>query len=145
MDDEEAAAGRIDQLAAAVAADPAGLPALWSAVFALESWYFVARGVDVDGRPGDDVAPFVGVLDGHPFLMAFTTGVRAQQFALRNGLATEDGAAFVLKLSPQNVVSMAPGYVRQGVFAITFDNGVTGFYAPLENLAPIWEDVRNRA
>ncbi|SDS01940.1 hypothetical protein [Microlunatus soli] len=132
----------LDQLAHAAETDPAAQPALWQAAFALERWWFVARGVGPDGELGADVGPFIGVIEDKPFLMAFSSGQRARQFAVQAGVAGAEDDAYVLATEPQDFLSAVPSYQQQGVFAITFDHGTTGFFAPLANLQPIWEHVR---
>ncbi|MEZ5211250.1 hypothetical protein [Gordonia sp. (in: high G+C Gram-positive bacteria)] len=142
MDDGESNTSVIDELARVAAADRSGLDALWRAVFELDEWWFIARGLGADCMPGDDTHPFIGVLDGKPFLMAFTDGERARRFALANGLGAADGTAHALAIPPAGIVSTAPSYRQQGVFAIVFDHGSTGFFSPLEDLAAIQQWVR---
>jgi hypothetical protein len=107
--------------------------ALWTATFSLSRWWFLPD--------GDQPGPRVGVVDGRPFLLAFTSGERARQQALAWGMAGPDGSVNVLAITPQNVLGMSDGLRNSGVFGITFDHGITGFFAPLENLGPIYEHV----
>ncbi|HEU4947103.1 MAG TPA: hypothetical protein VFT31_08125 [Kribbella sp.] len=127
-----------DALAEAVRLDPgsANQAKLWSATFALDRWWFVQR-----GEP-DNPQPFVGVHQDQPFLMAFTSAQRARRFAVENGLAPADAEVPVLALAPDDAVAQAPIWLKQGIAAITFDHGVSGFFAPLGNLPPIHAHVR---
>lgn len=119
----------------------AAMERLWAAVYALPTWYFVAR---PDQLP---VQPFVGVVDQQPFLMAFTAKEQADSFARRQGFIDEAGRTTVLALPVQGVVQMAGQYSAQGVFGLLFNNGSAGFFAPMTNLAPMWQffQARNMA
>ncbi|TWD84287.1 hypothetical protein FB561_5462 [Kribbella amoyensis] len=127
-----------DALAAAVQRDPstANQEKLWSATFSLERWWFVQR-----GEPGNP-QPFVGVHQDQPFLMAFTSAERARGFAVANGLAAADADVQVLALAPADAVAQAAVWLQQGIAAITFDHGTSGYFAPLGNLPAIRSHVQ---
>lgn len=127
-----------DALAAAVQQDPSteNQTKLWSATFALERWWFVQR-----GEP-DNPYPFVGIFEEKPFLMAFTSSQRARWFAIENGLVEPEADAFVLAMTPADSVEQAPSWLQQGITAITFDHGVSGYFAPLGNLPAIQSHVQ---
>jgi len=125
---------QLDQLAhAARSGTMEANNALWSAVFQLSRWWCLPD--------GDPPRPRVGVLDGRPFLLAFTSGERARQQAIAWGLAGPEDSVNVIALTPQGVLSMVDSLRGNGVFGIAFDHGITGFFAPLENLLPIYEHV----
>jgi hypothetical protein len=130
-----------DVLAEAVAAEPSttNQEKLWKATFSLERWWFVQR-----GEP-DNPQPFVGVHADQPFLMAFTSAERARTFAVENGLADPDDEVLVLALTPADAVVQAPVWLQQGIAAITFDHGVSGYFAPLGNLPAIRSHVESAA
>jgi hypothetical protein len=122
-----------DALAEAVRIDPSpeNQAKLWSATFALDRWWFVQR-----GEP-DNPQPFVGVHQDQPFLMAFTSAQRARGFAVQNGLVPAQAEVHVLALSPDAAVAQAPYWLQQGIAAITFDQGISGYFVPLGNLPRI--------
>lgn len=109
---------------------------LWAAVYALPSWYTVAR--------PDSTQSFVGVVDNQPFLMAFTDKQRADQFARRQGFIDAAGSTTILALPVNGVVQMADQYRDQGIFGILFNDGPAGFFAPLTNLLPMWQFFQAR-
>ncbi|HTK61451.1 MAG TPA: tetratricopeptide repeat protein [Pseudonocardia sp.] len=129
---------RIDALARAAEAgnDLETLTALWKATFGLERWWFVLRGDLENPRP------FVGVFDGQAFVLAFTTGERVRDFAVAEGYAPADDSAFSITMTPDAAVDAAVGWAAQGIHAISFDHGVTGYSAPLANLESIRAHVR---
>lgn len=138
---ETPAANPIDALAEAVRASGSDLDAqnaLWRAMFDLDKWWFIARGT----LP--DVTPVVGVVDGMPSLLAFTTGARARECALAMGFSDEE-AGQVLAIAPHNVLETADHLVSQGVERLVVDQGVLGFFAPLVQLGPIHDFVRSRS
>ncbi|WP_432935524.1 hypothetical protein ACQPXM_20870 [Kribbella sp. CA-253562] len=126
-----------DVFAEAVRTDPstANQEKLWAATFSLERWWFVQRGEPTNPQP------FVGVHGEQPFLMAFTSAQRARGFAVANGLAGADEQVEVLALTPADAVAQAPVWTQQGIAAITFDHGISGFFAPLGNLPAIRSHV----
>lgn len=128
-----------DEFSAAVAADPSkpNQEKLWGATFELDRWWFVQRGAP------DNPQPFVGVHQDQPFLMAFTSAQRARGFAIENGLSPADAEVPVLALTPDDAVEQAPIWLQQGIAAISFDHGIAGFFAPLENLPAIGSHVRS--
>jgi hypothetical protein len=77
--------------------------------------------------------------------MAFTTAERARTFAVENGLADPDEEVLVLALTPADAVVQAPVWLQQGIAAITFDHGVSGYFAPLGNLPAIRSHVADLA
>jgi hypothetical protein len=125
-----------DQLAAAARSGTMEANnALWSAVFALDRWWALPD--------GDPPRPRVGTIDGKPFLLAFTSGERARQQAQAWGLAAPDGSVNVIALSPQSVLGTLDSMRAAGIFGVVFDQGISGFFAPLDNLLPIYEHVRH--
>jgi|SRR5882757_2211739 len=130
-----------DALAEAVRTDPSTVnqERLWTATFRLDRWWFVQR-----GEP-DNPQPFVGVHSDQPFLMAFTSAQRARGFAIENGLAEAEVEVPVLALAPQDAVAQAPVWLQQGIAAITFDHGISGYFAPLGNLPAIRSHVQGAA
>jgi len=129
---------RIDALARAAEGgnDLETLTALWKATFGLERWWFVLRGDLENPRP------FVGVFDGQALVLAFTTGERVRDFAVAEGYAPADDSAFSITMTPDAAVDAAVGWAAQGIHAISFDHGVTGYSAPLANLESIRAHVR---
>ena len=130
-------ASTIDALsnaARAAGSDVDAQTTLWQAMFELEQWFFVARGT----LP--DVAPLVGVVDGVPSLLAFTTGARAREFALGNGVS-EEAASQVRGVAPGGVLDLCDQFTTQGVERLVVDQGTLGFFAPLGQLRPIHEFI----
>ncbi|MFC7491833.1 MULTISPECIES: hypothetical protein [unclassified Knoellia] len=124
----------LSHAARAAGSDLDAQTALWQAMFELDQWYFVARGT----LP--DVAPLVGVVDGVPSLLAFTTGPRAREFALGNGFSEEE-ASQVLGVPTGSVLDLCEQFTAQGVDRLVVDQGVLGFFAPLPQLRPIHEFI----
>ena len=124
----------LSEAARAAGSDVEAQTTLWQAMFELDRWYFVARGT----LP--DVAPLVGVVDGVPSLLAFTTGGRARDFALANGFSEEE-ASQVRGVQPGGVLDLCDQFTPPGVERLVVDQGVLGFFAPLAQLRPIHEFI----
>lgn len=131
---EPATVDALSEAARAAGSDLDAQTTLWQAMFELDRWYFIARGA----MP--DVAPLVGVVDGVPSLLAFTTGARARDFALGNGFSEEE-ANEVLGVPTAGVLDLCDQLTTQGVERLVVDQGVLGFFAPLAQLRPIHEFI----
>ncbi|WP_148076734.1 hypothetical protein [Frigoribacterium sp. PhB24] len=97
---------------------------LWDALFALDRWWFIARG------ELPDVQPLVADVDGRPMVLAFTSPARAHEHAVARGLSEED-AGRLLALPSRGFVEGAADTERTGVFGVLFDVEGRGPYAPL--------------
>lgn len=106
--------------------------ALWRAVFRLPSWRFVATGEE------PNLLPFVGEIGGKPYLAAFTDQELCWQFAVRHKLERSKPEATVLSVDVDRAVQAAQQFVQIGVFGMVVNPDVHGFFAPLENLGPMF-------
>ncbi|WP_157485654.1 MULTISPECIES: hypothetical protein [unclassified Frigoribacterium] len=97
---------------------------LWDALFALDRWWFIARG------ELPDVQPLVVDVDGRLMVLAFTSPERARQHGLARGLSEEE-AGRLLALPSSGFVDDAVARERTGVFGVLFDVEGKGPYAPL--------------
>lgn len=97
---------------------------LWDAIFALDRWWFVARG------ELPDVQPLVAEVDGRPMVLAFTSPERARQHGLARGLP-DDEAGRLLALPSAGFVDDAAALERTGVFGVLVDVQGRGPFAPL--------------
>ena len=122
-----------DQLSkkAKATASQEDMVALWRAAYALDHWYFIARGEMTN------ITPFVGIVDETPMLLGFTDSNKAIAFAKLNGLADEKGSPPLLHISPAGTASMAASLSAKGVEALLMNHGPFGFFAPLQNLTPM--------
>ncbi|MHB8765901.1 MAG: hypothetical protein ACYDA8_16420 [Deferrisomatales bacterium] len=109
----------------------AAMDRLWGAVYDLPHWHMVARG------EGADVHPFIGIVEGKPFVMAFTDEDRAAGFARAQGFANAEGRVRILCLPIPTFLEAVPFYEEQGVFGMLFNSGEHGFFAPLGNAVPM--------
>ncbi len=106
---------------------------LWEATFDLEEWYFIAQGEE------PNVAPFIGMLEERPLIMAFTSETLARDFAARHNLLDADGGAPLLAIPLEIAVKMTMTLHEHGVFGMLFNDGANGYYAPAENLNGMFE------
>lgn len=104
---------------------------LWREVYKLDEWYAVARG------ELPDIHPFIGIVDDKPFIIAFTDGRKAFDFAKQQGFIDKDGKSQILSLPVIGVIENVQSYIDDDVFGILFNSGPDGFYAPLSNLLPM--------
>ena len=107
---------------------PATLESLWRGVFALPSWHLLVHGAPPAVRPG------TLRIDGKAFLLAFTTRAAAESF-LRGPCRDAHSADGILELTPEAAVTAmesAPAWTADGsIYGVLFDEGPSGFYAPL--------------
>lgn len=110
--------------------------ALWEAVFTLKEWHFIARGRE------EKPTPYVGIVDGNPFLMAFTSANGAQSFHDKNKL--DDGRSHgILSIQTHNL-DYIKSFYEQGVYGILFNDHEKGFYVPLANLQSLHDRIRKQ-
>ena len=110
---------------------------LWLAVFSLREWHFIAGGTV--GK--NDMHPYIGVIDGKPFVFAFTDWRKAGDYAKANNLTTGNGEANILSVPINGVVDWLLKMAEQGVFGVLFNAAGNGFYAPLSNLQAMREQI----
>ena len=121
--------------------------ALYGAVFALPQWHFIARGQFPDVRPY--IASNAQVADGQYMVRAFTDTDRLYRFSRENNLLTLDTSdketALILSLPTETIVDYLEGFIAQGVYGIWFnsDSKSDGFFAPLKQLRPIQQFLKN--
>lgn len=129
-----AAGGRvtaIDRLALnarAHADDAAARNAMWSAVFALEHWFFVPRGEE------GDIKPFAVRMEQGAAVLAFTTPERASGYAELRALEHPER---LLAIPPVDAVS-AFANPESAVKLIHFDTQHGAFFAPVADLAAMY-------
>lgn len=130
---DAATLAELDRLTAIHKEDPddrAAMDALWRAVYALDSWIFIARG------ELDSPQPFVAEFGPGPLLLAFTTPERAKEGALAVG-RDEAFAQNLLSVPLPAAIEWATQYGALGVTGILFDVASQGYFAPLANLVPM--------
>ncbi|WP_152970426.1 hypothetical protein [Frigoribacterium sp. RIT-PI-h] len=127
-DEMRATSERIDELARTAERrgidDTDAQADLWDALFALDRWWFIARG------ELPDVQPLVVDVDGRLMVLASTSPERARQHGLARGLSEEE-AGRLLALPSSGFVDDAVARERTGVFGVLFDVEGKGPYAPL--------------
>jgi hypothetical protein len=124
-------ASEIRDFVARAKADPTteNIQALWQAMFLLKGWYFLPA----ENREGPN-RPTVMVVDGEPWLVAFTNVRRLEAFAKTTGRAAGSGEVFLLVLDPlesmQKILS-----VRDQVRGVVFNpDSPATFRAPVDAL-----------
>lgn len=90
----------------------------WREAFALERWYFIARGY------GDQVTPYAVEIDGQGVIAMFTTPERALEFGVESGLE-EDEAGTLLAIPRESAVGYLVQFADDGVHAVVLDPGVS--------------------
>lgn len=101
---------------------------LWGAVFGLAEWRFITRGAP------PEIHPYTTMIEGTPYVLAFTDEELARQFAVRNRLEREKGVGTTFALSVDRSVLALTELHRLGVHSVVFNPDVHGFFAPLANV-----------
>jgi hypothetical protein len=114
---------------------------LYSAVFALSDWHFIARGEFPDVLPY--IAANAEYADGQYMVRAFTDTERLQRFAKANNLTEADGSALILSIPTGKAVEYLEQFIAGGVHGVWFnsDTESDGFFVPLRQLRPIKEHL----
>jgi hypothetical protein len=129
-----------DRLAALVTGpeDQVGMAALWRVAMDLEHWWFIAVGDE-----GVE-SPAAAEIDGQLMLLAFTSSVRARDFAVRQQMIGADDPLSAIALPPDEVVRSSSAYTSAGIHGLMFDPHVSGFFIPSEQLPVVWEAVASQ-
>ncbi len=102
---------------------------LWRAVFLLKGWYFIPA----ENREGPN-RPMVTMMEGEPWLPAFTNVRRYRDFGQHAGRVDDDGEMHLLVLDPGESMEKLLE-VRDAVRGIVFNPGsAVTFSAPVEAL-----------
>ena len=119
---------------------------LYLNVFALPQWHFIARGQFPDVNPY--IASNPQVAGGQHMIRAFTDTDRLRRFAKENNLIGTDVGkedVSVLSVPTDKIVDYLEQFISYGVHGIWFnsDNQSDGFFAPLEQIRPLQEHLKN--
>ena len=123
------------------------LDTLYGQVFALPEWYFIARGQLPDLSPY--IASNAQVADGQYMVRAFTDTDRLSRFARENNLMESNPAGSeqvsILSVPTEKIVDYLEQFIAQDIFGIWFNSDTQsyGFFAPLKQLRPIQEHLKN--
>lgn len=116
------------------------LSALWAAALELPQWHFITR----QTATIEDRKPFVGVMDGKPWVFLFTDRQRAQEYARtipNGGFIDDSGNVMVISTDTQRAIDYLMALGAQGVHGVRF-NELNGWYSPIENLPAIIQHVQ---
>jgi len=121
--------GEIDELVeeARLTGETEATERLWKAVFSLPSWIFV-------GEPDDPERPHCMMVHDRPVAMIFTSREKAHNFAVREEMIGEDEEATLLETPPSHAAAWLAEAGSEGLGGAVFDEGVNGFYLPIEEL-----------
>jgi len=112
--------------------DMQALDRLWSAVFGLKEFLFIARG------QSPNIRPYIGYKDGNqPMIFVFTDADRLEAMARELKLLSPDGQVPVMSMPTKSVVAYLTQFAQYGVKGVWFNPNGTGFFSPLENLPGI--------
>jgi len=110
------------------------LNALYRAFLTLSEWSFVSP-----DRPDiENAKPFIGEVDGKPWLFVFTDADKVHDFCRYNpGFLNKEGGAYIIRMTVKGSVEMMLELHRRGVFGIRVNEGENGWFCPIENIPAI--------
>ncbi len=110
---------------------------LWSALFSLEQWHFIARGEFPNVTPY--VAANEAIANGEYLIKAFTDTAKLGFYAKECGLIGPDGQVTILSLPVATILPVMASFIELGVWGIHFngDSGSEGVFSPMGNLPQI--------
>lgn len=130
--------------AAQEANDADSLHQLWQAVMLLDRWHFMSTPVDESADDMGNPQPVTGIIPEMPdrrLLFAFTDDKRAWQAMVDNGMGDPEGTVPTIGMRMPDAARYAHKLMDEGIWGILFNHnkGEQGFYAPLVNIAPMFE------
>jgi len=122
--------------------DPAAMTALWGAVYSLDRWYFMPAPPQAgaeDGPPG----AYIGVIQGRPFLLAFTSAERVLRAARETKLYPEDAEVEPLWKEREPAAEWICS-ISDPIEGVLFNlSGGQGFFSTVDNIALMYDQVRD--
>lgn len=117
--------------------DLTSLNNLYSAVFSLEKWHFIARGEFPNVNPY--IASNANYAGGQHMIRAFTDTERLTRFVKENHLENADGTHTLLSIPTEGIIDYLEKFMADGVHGVWFnsDTASDGFFVPLQQLRPI--------
>lgn len=115
--------------------DKVGMAALWRMTMGMDKWWFVAV-----GEEGQE-SPAAATIDDRNMLLAFTNAERARHFAVEQNLIDTEEGFPAIALPPEEVVGSAEAYTSAGIDGVIFDAHISGYFIPVDQMAPVWEAV----
>lgn len=119
---------------------------LWKSVFELEHWHFINQ-FPPDGSAPQGPPPFgwprpmTARVDGKLYVMAYTSAERARAAAQLNNLVHPQFGIALLEIQRDGAAEMLCKMDSRSIDGVLFNynEGETGFYAPLSNVATMFE------
>ena len=130
--------------AAKASGDPNDMHKLWQAVMLLDEWHFMSTPVNEDDKDLGNPQPLIGTLPEMPeqrLLFAFSDSKRAFDAMVALGDYDKDQPVPTIGMKRDAAAKFAYELQKHGVWGILFNQnqGEQGFYAPLVNMAPMFE------
>lgn len=124
--------------------DSESMHRLWQAVMRLDQWHFMSTPVDESAADMGNPRPVVGTvpeLPDKPMLFAFTDDKRAWRAMVDSGASATGDTIPTVAMPLRRAAKYAYDLQKSGVWGILFNLkiGEQGFYAPLANIAPMFE------
>jgi hypothetical protein len=114
------------------------LDALWGSVYALDYWFFIARG------EMPNLTPYCAVIEGKPMVHIFTDSDRCDACARQFGFADENDCTPLIAMGPDGLIGWLELLQANNVWGMYFNHGLNNFFAPLTNTVPMLEYFEER-
>lgn len=112
---------------------------LWTEVFKLSKWHFITK----HQKDSNDIRPFIGEVDGKSWFYVFTDSRHASEFAQIQGFVVENGVANTIAMKPLDATEWINKHLELGVFGVRFNEGEHGWFAPITNLLPMYQYLKD--
>lgn len=114
---------------------------IWASFLELETWVFLTTG----GSNPEQASPFIGIIDGKPWALAFTDPRKAAEFAGEDPrFRDSDGGLLFIAMPKMQALQWVLGLQQDGVAGIRINQGEFGWMAPLANLPAIIVDIEGQ-
>ena len=111
------------------------LTILWEATLNLPEWHFLTK----NRENVQDRQPFIGIIDGKPWVFVFTDRKTAQEYGTHSGnsgFTDKDGSVMIISQKTEKAIEYILSLQKHGVYGIRI-NELNGWFSPIENLPAI--------
>tara|TARA_R110001583_G_scaffold51483_1_gene160690 strand:- start:1587 stop:2033 length:447 start_codon:yes stop_codon:yes gene_type:complete len=114
--------------------DPEQLTYLYAAFLNLDNWTYLASGNDPE-KP----KPYIGEVDGQPWIFIFTDSIKASEFD-----QNPDGRTKVIKMDVDSSLHLIYKLNERGVYGIRVNEGENGWFCSIAELPNIIGYIKNK-
>lgn len=137
LPDTSAASAEIERLSSECRAAPDQIEPqvrLWTAIAALDQWFFINRGTN------DEPRPYAIAAEAGNMVCVYSSPERANEAARAAGLVSSDAPMSLLRVPMPAALDWVVSLGERGLVGVTIDHPQVGAWTPVANLPRLRQD-----